>query len=678
MSLATWADRRSSKLWPVRGEIRCGAKCGFDVPVGGAANRGEVAAGSHFPHAVPTIGRRRTEGDGMAAEAGGMNLGHGVVLLAAGVAAVPLFKRLGLGAVLGYLAAGLLIGPFGLGLIQNAEAILHVAELGVVLFLFIIGLEMRPAKLWGLRKEIFGLGVAQVLACGLALTAVAMAFGVAAPIAFVGAMGFVLSSTAVIMQMLDEKNELNMPHGQRAVSILLLEDLAIVPLLAIVAVLAAALGMAQDGPPWWAAIGLAVAAIGGVLVAGKYLINPAFGLLAKHGGREVMLAAALLVVFGAAWTMQLGGLSMAMGAFLAGVLLSDSSFRHQLEADIEPFRSLLLGLFFLSVGMSLDLDVVRTDWRWVLGGVVVFMAVKGLGIYLVARTFKSNHHEAMNRAALFAQGGEFAFVLYAGALAVGVFDPRSGAIFSAVVILSMVLTPLVTLAVGRLLHRSVEVSIEGLDGVERPHDLRERVLIIGFGRFAQVVSQPLLARDIDVSIIDNDVEMVQAASNFGFKVYYGDATRLDVLRASGAATAETILVCVDKPEAADRIVELARSEFPLAKLFVRAFDRGHSLRLIQAGVEFQIRETFESALAFADHVLKDLGVDAETVAETIEDVRRRDEERLTLQLTGGLTAGRSLMRGNAVTPKPEPYVKPRRQGQLLNEADEAAPADAAS
>lgn len=609
----------------------------------------------------------------MAAEAAGaMDLGHGVVLLAAGVAAVPLFKRLGLGAVLGYLAAGLLIGPFGLGLIQNAEAILHVAELGVVLFLFIIGLEMRPAKLWGLRKQIFGLGAAQVLGCGLLLTGTAMLFGVSAPVAFVGAMGFVLSSTAVIMQMLDEANEINTPAGQKAVSILLLEDLAIVPLLAIVAVLAAAMGVAQDGPPWWIAVGLAVAAIGGVLVAGKYLINPIFGLLAKHGGREVMLGAALLVVFGAAWSMHLGGLSMAMGAFLAGVLLSDSSFRHQLEADVDPFRSLLLGLFFLSVGMSLNLDTVFTDWRWVVGGVLLFMIVKGAGIYAIARLFRSDHREALERSALFAQGGEFAFVLYAGALTAGLFDARTGAIFSAIVILSMVLTPLVTLGVRRFLLRPVEISAEGLEGVERPAGLRERVLIVGFGRFAQVVSQPLLARDIDVSIIDNDVEMVQAASQFGFKVYYGDATRLDVLRASGAGTAETILVCIDKPEAADRVVELVKAEFPLTKLFVRAFDRGHSIRLIQAGVEFQIRETFESALAFADHVLKDLGVSAEDVAETIEDVRRRDDERLTLQLTGGLSAGRSLMRGNAVTPTPEPYIKPRRPGQLLNETEEPA------
>lgn len=601
------------------------------------------------------------------AESTGLDLGHAVALLAAAVVAVPLFRRLGLGAVLGYLAAGLIIGPFGFALIQDAEAVLHVAELGVVMFLFIIGLEMRPAKLWSLRQEIFGLGATQVLACGALLTGVAMAFGVAPAVAFVAAMGFVLSSTAVIMQVMDEKNEINTPRGQRAVSILLLEDLAIVPLLALVAVIGSIMGTAGDAPPLWRTIGLAVAAVAGVFLAGKYAINPLFRMLARYGGREVMLAAALLVVTGAAWAMSLGGLSMAMGAFLAGVLLSDSTFRHQLEADVDPFRSILLGLFFLSVGMSLNLTVVVADWPIVVGGVVLFMIVKAIGIYSVARLHKASHAEALERAALFAQGGEFAFVLYAAAITAGVFDTRASAIMTAIVILSMVLTPVVTLAVGRVVKASARLSIDDLEGVDRAHALRERVLIIGFGRFAQVVAQPLLARDVDVSIIENDVEMIQAAGNFGFKVYYGDGSRLDVLRASGAADAETVLVCVDKPEVADRIVELVKSEFPLTKLFVRAYDRGHSIRLIEVGVEYHIRETFESALKFGEQVLVDLGFNAEDVRETIEDVRRRDEERLILQVSGGLQAGRALMRGNMTTPQPAPYIKPRRESRPLNE-----------
>ncbi len=608
----------------------------------------------------------------MAEATAGLDLGAAAALLAAGVLAVPVFKRIGLGSVLGYLAAGLAIGPFGLKLFREPQTILHVAEFGVVIFLFIIGLEMRPKRLWGLRKEIFGLGAAQVLFCGLILTGTAMLAGFSPSVAFVGAMGFVLSSTAVIMQMLEERGEIAGGPGQRAVSILLLEDLAIVPLLAIVAVLASLTGRAAEhAPPLWQTIGFALAAVGGVLLAGRYAVNPIFRLLARYGGREVMTAAALLVVVGAAWAMSLGGLSMAMGAFLAGVLLSESTFRHQLEADVEPFRAILLGLFFLSVGMSLDVSVVVADWRLVIGGVVVFMLVKGVGIYAVARLFKASHHEAVERAGLFAQGGEFALVLYGAAVAAGLFDARIGAMMSAVVILSMALTPLTSLLIARLSPQPVQ-DAESAEGVDLAKDLRGQVLIIGFGRFAQVVSQPLLARDVDVSIIENDVEMIQAASQFGFKVYYGDGTQLHTLRASGAEEAEIVLVCVDKPEAADRIVELVKSEFPTTKIMARAFDRGHSMRLIQAGVDYQIRETFESALKFGERALVELGLDEREAAETIGDVRRRDDARLDLQLTGGVTAGRQLMRGNMPTPQPAPYIKPRREGRLLNE-DEAGP-----
>lgn len=597
------------------------------------------------------------------AEPVGMGLGHAVALLAAMVVAVPLFKRFGLGAVLGYLAAGLVIGPFGFGLIEDAEAVLHVAELGVVMFLFIIGLEMRPARLWSLRKDIFGLGLMQVLTCGALLTGVALLFGLPGPAAVIAGAGFALSSTAIVMQLLEERNENNETDGQRVVSILLFEDLAIVPLLALVAVLGGIYGTAIDNPqPIWMTVGFAVAAVAGVYVIGKWVMNPVFRILAQYGGREVMTAGALLVVLGAAWAMDLGGLSMAMGAFLAGVLLSESTFRHQLEADVEPFRGILLGLFFLSVGMSLDLGVVVADWPVILGGVAAFMGAKMAGVYGIAR-LKSGHGEAMKRAALMGEGGEFAFVLYAAALAAGLFEPRMGAILSAVVIVSMALTPVRMMLADRFKPKS-DVS---LDGVDEARNLKERVLIIGFGRFAQVVAQPLLARDVDVSIIENDVEMIQAAGNFGFKVYYGDGSRLDVLRASGAADAETVLVCVDKPEVADRIVELMKSEFPLTKLFVRAYDRGHSIRLIEAGVEYHIRETFESALTFGEQVLVDLGFNAEDARETIEDVRRRDEERLTLQVSGGLQAGRNLMRGNMVTPQPVPYVKPRRESRPLNE-----------
>jgi len=361
-----------------------------------------------------------------------------------------------------------------------------------------------------------------------------------------------------------------------------------------------------------------------------------------------------------------------MGAFLAGVLLSESTFRHQLEADVEPFRGILLGLFFLGVGMSLDLTLVRDNWLLIAAGVAAFMIVKALGIYTVARLFKAKHREALHRAALFAQGGEFAFVLYAGALSAGVMDARTAAGMTAVVILSMALTPLVVMAIERL----TPPEKESLEGIEEAADLHGRVLFVGFGRFAQVVSQPLLAKGIDVSIIETDVEMIRAAGNFGFKVYYGDGTRLDVLRASGAATAEAILVCVEKPEVTDRIVELIKSEFPHPKLFVRAYDRGHVLRLISAGVDYQIRETFESALVFGRQVLIDLGVDEAEADEAIVDVRKRDEQRLEMQIAGGLRAGLSLMRGNIATTQPAPLVVPRREGKALNEEAAEAIGDA--
>ncbi|WP_135211466.1 monovalent cation:proton antiporter-2 (CPA2) family protein [Vitreimonas flagellata] len=612
----------------------------------------------------------------MAAEAaGGLGLEHAVALLATAVVAAPLFRRLGLGSVLGYLAAGLVIGPFGLGLFRDPENILHVAEFGVVMFLFIIGLEMRPAKLWALRKEIFGLGAAQVIACIVLLTFVGIALlswvgippaqGWAA--ALIGAAGFVLSSTAVIMKMMDDAGETSSAAGQRNISILLFEDLMIVPLLALVAVIAGlTVGVPEDAPPLWQSVLLGLGAIAVVFLAGRFVLNPFFGILARSGAREVMTAAALLVVLGTALLMDVGGLSMAMGAFLAGVLLSDSVFRHQLEADVEPFRGILLALFFISVGMSLNVTVVLDQWQLIGAGVLAFMMVKALGIYGIARIFGADQREATTRAALFAQGGEFAFVLYSAALAGGVMSAEIAAVMTAIVIISMALTPLVVLVVRRYLPEPVE----NRDGVEDAKDLHGRVLFIGFGRFAQVASQGLLARGVEMSLIETDVEMIQVAATFGFKIYYGDGTRLDVLHASGAANAEAILICVEKPEVTDRIVALVKSEFPHVKVFARAFDRGHSMRLVQAGVDYQIRELFESSLTFSAAVLRELGFSDIDIAETIEDVRDRDAERFEMQLAGGIEAGRGLMRGNMQTPKPTPFTRPRKGGEAINEEAE--------
>ena len=577
----------------------------------------------------------------MAAEAHGPDLVAIVTLLGAGVAAVPLFKRLGLGSVLGYLAAGLLVGPFGLRLFTDAQAILHVAELGVVMFLFIIGLEMQPSKLWGMRREIFGLGLAQVAICAAMLGGIAYAAGFPPVVAFVAGTGFVLTSTAIVMQVLEERRALSLPKGQRIIAILLLEDLAIVPLLALIAFLAPG-GEATTVADRLVSIAIGLGAIGALVAAGLWLLNPFFRILAAAEAREIMTAAALLVVLGSALAMQLGGLSMAMGAFLAGVLLSESSFRHQLEADIEPFRGILLGLFFLGVGMALDLDVILGNWRLVLAAVVVFSVLKAIGIYVIARVAKAGHREALERAVMMAQGGEFAFVLYAAALQVGIIDGPMNATLSAAVIISMAITPLMLIAHDRLLPKPAQ----SLDGVEAPDGLSASVIIIGFGRFGQIVSQPLLARGYELALIEKDPEMIRDSADFGFKVYYGDGTRLDILHAAGAAHARAILVCIDDREAAIRIVELVRAEYPLMKIYARAFDREHALKLIAAGADYQIRETFESAMAFGERLLVGLGDTPEAAAEVMADVRRLDLQRFEQELIGGLYSARHLLRGN--------------------------------
>ncbi len=582
-----------------------------------------------------------------------------VALLAAGVVAVPIFRRLGLGSVLGYLAAGLAIGPFGLRLFANPQAILHVAELGVVMFLFVIGLEMQPSRLWGMRREIFGLGLAQVAVCGALLTGVAVALGLPPLVAFVAGMGFVLSSTAIVVQLLEERGETGTPAGQRIISVLLLEDLAIVPLLAIVAV--AAPGADLSGGQYWINIGIAAGALAALVAAGIWLLSPFFRLLAEAHAREVMTAAALLVVLGSALLMQLSGLSMAMGAFLAGVLLSESTFRHQLEADIEPFRGILLGLFFLGVGMSLDLAVVAREWPTILAGVAIAMIVKSLGVYAVARMFGAGNGEALVRTAYMVQGGEFAFVLYTAAAGAGILGASLNATLTATVIVSMALTPLLAI----LAHRMLPADQPSLDGVEAADGLQARVLMIGFGRFGQVASQSLLARGVDVSIIDLDTEMIRSAAEFGFKVYYGDGARLDVLHAAGADKAEAILVCVDNRNTADRIVELCKAEFPFTKLFLRSYDREHALKLVKHGVGFHVRETFESAMTFGETALRELGVPAGEAREIAADIRRRDAERFALETTGGLLAGADLLHGNV--PRPTPFTTPKR----------AAPAPAA-
>lgn len=565
-----------------------------------------------------------------------------VALLAAGVIAVPIFKRAGLGSVLGYLAAGLIIGPFGLRVISDPESILHVSELGVVLFLFVVGLEMEPSRLWALRKQIFGLGAVQVVLCGVLLTAAGvLVLGLSPVAAFIAGMGFVLTSTAVVMQLLTERGDLATPGGQKIVSILLLEDLAIVPLLAIVALLSPSLPSA-NATPVWVSILIAVGCVAALQLIGRWVLNPFFRILAGAEAREVMTAAALLVVLGAALLFQFGGLSMAMGAFLAGVLLSTSTFRHQLEADIEPFRGILLGLFFLAVGMSLDLDVVARDWQLIALSVVCYMAVKGGAIFVLARVLKSSFAEAAERALLMAQGGEFAFVLFTTAAASGIISSEQQAIFSATVIISMVLTPLTILSL-----KLLPAPLVSFDGIEEPDGLVGDVLIIGFGRFGQIASQALIAKGHKISLIDTDTDMIRAAARFGAKVYYGDGTRLDILRAAGIEKVDMVIIAIDKKDEAVRIAELVRSEYPLVKIMARAFDRGHAISLVKAGVDFQIREMFESALVLSGEALRRLGSNEVEIADLIDGVRERDRQRFAAQLVGGISAGRDLLLSNA-------------------------------
>lgn len=572
----------------------------------------------------------------------GPDLGSIVVLLAAGVIGVPLFRRLGLGSVLGYLAAGLVVGPFGLRVFTDPQTILQVAELGVVLFLFVIGLEMQPSRLWAMRGEIFGLGVAQVGICMVLLWTVGLSLGYPLGPSLIAGAGFVLTSTAMVMQMLEERGALAKPAGRRIIAILLLEDLAIVPLLALVAFLAPGgeemtLGERLQG------VAIGIAAIVALIAAGRWLLDPLFRILANARAREVMTAAALLIVLGAALLMQAAGLSMAMGAFLAGVLLSESTYRHQLEADVEPFRGILLGLFFLSVGMSLDLSVVFRNLGLILTSVIGLMVLKAIGIYAVARLGKASPAEAVERAVLMIQGGEFAFVLYASAVGVGLLSPEENANLTAIIILSMAATPLLVIAHDRFAARRRRARPKG---PELPEGLRGNALIIGFGRVGQVVSQPLLAQGFSITSIETDPEMIDAAHDFGFKVHYGDGTRLDILHAAGAAEAGVIVVCVDDPAATMRIVELAKAEFPLVPVLARAFDRQAALALVGAGADFQIRETFGAGLALGEEALRRLGVEPETIADVMADVRERDAERFERQLVGGIRAARDLIRGN--------------------------------
>ena len=523
----------------------------------------------------------------MATEGSSFDLIQVVSLLGAAVVAVPLFKRLGLGSVLGYLAAGLAIGPYGL--------------------------EMKPSHLWGLRRQIFGLGSLQVVISAILLTMVGVLFGAPWAVSFVSATGFVLTSTAIVMQVLGERQELASPRGQRIVSILLFEDLLIVPLLALVAFLAPATPeSAAHATPLWQTIGTALLSLAALVAAGLWVLNPLFRVLAASRAREVMTAAALLVVLGSGLLMEMGGLSMAMGAFVAGVLLSESSFRHQLEADIEPFRGLLLGLFFLGVGMSLDLKVVAENWGIIVSGVIALMVVKGLCVYGVARLARSNHADALDRALLMAQGGEFAFVLYSAAANAGVIDATVNANMTAIIVLSMAITPLILILHRRFAAQPAETR--EADTFDEHHP----ILVVGMGRFGQLVNSMLQMSGHSTTVIDLDPTTVAGFNRYGTKTHFGDASRPELLLAAGIENTRLLVIAIDNREQALSIARFAREVNPNIDIVARAYDRLHTFDLYQAGADEIVRETFDAAIRAGKRALERLGMsrdDAEKVGK---------------------------------------------------------------
>lgn len=565
----------------------------------------------------------------MAAEGANQLVGV-VTLLGAAIIVVPIFKRLGLGSVLGYLAAGILIGPFGLKLYaEDPQSIIHIAELGVVMFLFIIGLEMKPSHLWGLRRQIFGLGSMQVVICAVLLTFVGMAAGLSWQVSFIGGAGFVLTSTAIVMQVLSERGDMASPRGQRMISILLFEDLIIVPLLAFVTFLSPmeASHIAEQ-PLLWQKIGIAGLSVTALVVIGIWLLNPLFRLLAKTKIRELMTAVALFVVLGSGLLMEAGGLSTAMGAFIAGVLLSESSFRHQLEADIEPFRGLLLGLFFLGVGMALDITVVLNNWIWILSAVIIMMVVKSLCIFIIAKLAKSTTGDAMDRAVVMAQGGEFAFVLYSAAAVQGVISTEVQANLTAIVVLSMIFAPITI-----LLHNKYVAPRFKAKGHEREADTideQRSIILVGIGRYGQIVNHILTMSGYHPTIIDLNAAQVEGAKRFGIKSYYGNGTRPEILRNAGIESAELLIVAVDDKQQATLIVELARTMNPQIKIIARAYDRMHVFELYKAGADKQVRETFDSALRSGHKALEMLGIEEEVADEICRYYFERDRHRVKL------------------------------------------------
>ena len=557
-------------------------------------------------------------------------LTYGLMYLSAAVLAVPLAKALGLGSIIGYLAAGIAIGPWGLGLVSNVQDILHFAEFGVVLMLFLVGLELQPSRLWAMRRPIFGTGSAQVLGCAAVLFAAGWLAGLPWRISLVAALGLALSSTAIALQVLAERNLMRTSSGQAGFSILLFQDVAAIRILALLPLLGAAAGAGDDhsaGEVLLEALKI-VGVIGAIVLGGRLLLRPLLRWIAKSRTPEIFTAASLLLVVGIAYLMVMVGLSMALGAFLAGVLLADSEYRSELEADIEPFKGLLLGLFFIAVGMSIDFGVLMRS-PWLMAGILLgFLALKALVIYTLAKVAGVPYQERPVFTLLLAQGGEFAFVVFQAAAGAQVFSAETASLLIGAVALSMLISPLLLVLVDRaLLRRYAQLKTAAPPAQEISEPQEAPVIIAGFGRYGQIVARVMLTQGIPTTVLDHSVEILEIARAFGYRVFYGDATRLDLLRIAGAEHARVLVVAVDDPEQSLKIVTLARKHFPQLQVVARARDLTHWNALRDLGVTLVQRELFESSLASARTVLELMG-QSPTLAQ--EMTRRFREHNIAL------------------------------------------------
>lgn len=551
-------------------------------------------------------------------------LAHVFIYLLSAVIAVPLFKRLGLGSVLGYLVAGIAIGPWGFELVGGVDDTLHFAEFGVVLLLFLIGLELNPARLWALRKPILGLGGAQVLATTLVLGLAGLALGLQWQIALVAGMGLALSSTAIALQVLSEKNLLHTAAGSAGFSVLLFQDIAVIPMLAVLPLLAAAGPQHSAGSGWLEALKM-LAVVGAIVIGGRHLLRPVFRVMAGVRLREIFTAFSLLLIIGIAMLMDAVGLSMALGSFLAGVLLADSEYRHALETDIEPFKGLLLGLFFIAVGMSVDFGVLLAQPVLVLALVAGLLGIKLALLWLLARAYGVPPSQRALFAFVLSQGGEFAFVLFTTAAGMGALEQAQSDLLIGVVALSMMTTPLFMILEQRLIApRFASRGARPMDRIEG----QAPVIVAGFGRFGQIVARLLHANGITTTILDHDPEHIEMIRKFGFKVFYGDAARLDLLHAAGAEQARLLVVAVDDREAALRIVDLAREHFPGLGIVTRAWDVVHAFRMMERGVLDTERDTFEAALKLGETTLRRLGRGAWRAKQAANQFRAHDERLL--------------------------------------------------